>query len=118
MVELARANEISPGRGARVVLIQGCYDDQIRSARKRKGRFKPDEHQKAMAEVAEQMDVPMLSVCDALHQARVGKKVFLDKGHLDPRGLRIVADALFALLAEHDMLPDPVAVPDAQARRP
>jgi lysophospholipase L1-like esterase len=118
MVELARANEIIPGRGARVVLIQGCYDDQIRSARKRKGRFKSDEHQKAMAEVAEQMDVPMLSVCDALHQAGVGRQVFLDKGHLDPRGLRIVADALFALLAEHDLLPDPVAVPDAQARRP
>ena len=107
MVELARANEISPGRGARVVLIQGCYDDQIRSARTRKGRFKPDEHQKAMAEVAEQMDVPMLSVCDALYQARVGKKVFLDRGHLDPKGLRIVAEALFALLVEHDMLPDP-----------
>jgi hypothetical protein len=68
--------------------------------------------------VAKQLDVPMLSVCDALHQAGVRKKDFLDWGHLDPRGLRVVADALFALLAEHDMLPDPVAVPGVQAARP
>jgi lysophospholipase L1-like esterase len=106
MVELARANEISPGRGAHVILIQGCFRDQIRSARKREGRFEPDQHQKAMAEVAEQLDVPMLSLCDALYQAGVRTKDFLDQGHLKPRGLRIVADALFALLVEHDMLPD------------
>ena len=93
MVELARANQISPGRGAQVVLIQGCYRHQIRSARKRGGRFEPDEYQKAMAEVAEQLDVPMLSVCDALYQAGVRKKDFLDWGHLDPKGLRVVADA-------------------------
>jgi lysophospholipase L1-like esterase len=118
MVELARASEISPGRGARVVLIQGCYRDQIGSARKGRGRFEPDHYQKAMAELAEQLDVPMLSVCDALYQAGVGKKDFLDWGHPDPKGLRIVADALFALLAEHDMLPAPVAVPGTQAARP
>ena len=118
MVELARGNEISPGRGARIVLIQGCYRDQVRSARRNQGRFEADEHQKAMAEVAEQLDVPMLSVCDALYQAGVRKKDFLDWGHLDPKGLRVVADALFALLAEHDMLPDPVAVPAVQAARP
>jgi lysophospholipase L1-like esterase len=107
MVELARANEISPGRGARVVLIQGCYRDQIGSAHKRGGRFEANEHQKAMAEVAEQLDVPMLPVCDVLYRAGVRKKNFLDWGHLDPKGLRAVADALFALLAEHDMLPEP-----------
>jgi lysophospholipase L1-like esterase len=118
MIELARANEISPGRGARVVLIQGCYQPQIRSARKQGGYFEPDEYQKAMAEVAEQMDAPMLSVCDALYQAGLRKKNFFDRGHLDPKGLRAVADALFALLAEHDMLPDPVAVPAVQAARP
>jgi len=118
MVELARGNEISPGRGARAVLIQGCYRDQIGSARKHGGRFEADEHQKAMAEVAKQLDVPMLSVCDALYQAGVRKKDFLDSGHLDPKGLRVVTDALFALLAEHDMLPDPVAVPAVQAARP
>jgi lysophospholipase L1-like esterase len=118
MVELARGNEISPGRGARVVLIQGCYRDQIGSARKHGGRFEADEHQKAMAEVAKQLDVPMLSVCDALYRAGVRKQDFLDWGHPDPKGLRVVADALFALLAEHDMLPDPDAVPAVQAARP
>jgi len=118
MIELARANEISPGRGAQVVLIQGCYRDQIGSARKHSGRFEADEHQKATAELAKQLDVPMLSVCDALYQAGVRKKDFLDSGHLDPKGLRAVADALFALLAEHEMLPDPVAVPAVQAARP
>jgi len=115
MVELARANEISPGHGAHVILIQGCFRDQIRSARKRKGRFKSDQHQKAMAEVAGQMDVPMLSVCDALYQAGARTKDFLDQGHLNPTGLRIVADALFALLVEHDMLPDATGT---QAPRP
>ena len=118
MVELARANQISPGRGARVVLIQGCFRDQIRSARRREGRFKPDEYQKAMAEVAEQMDVPMLSLCDALYQAGVRPKDFLDQGHLNPRGLRIVADALFALLVEHDMLPEPADAPGTQVPPP
>jgi lysophospholipase L1-like esterase len=118
MVELARANEISPGRGARVVLIQGCYRDQVRSAHKHGGRFEADEHQKAMAEVAKQLDVPMLPVCDALYRAGVRKKDFLDWGHPDPKGLRVVADRLFAILAENDMLPDPVAVPAVQATRP
>ncbi len=118
MVELARANQISPGRGARVVLIQGCFRDQIRSARRREGRFKPGEYQKAMAGVAEQMDVPMLSLCDALYQAGVRPKDFLDQGHLNPRGLRIVADALFALLVEHDMLPEPADAPGTQVPPP
>jgi lysophospholipase L1-like esterase len=120
MVELARGSEISRDgdRGARVVLIQGCYVEQLRVARKRRGRFRPDDHQKAMAEVAEQLNVPMLSVIDALYEAGVGEEVFLDMGHLDPTGLRIVADALFALLAEHDMLPAPVVAPGAQAARP
>jgi len=106
MVELARDNEISPGRGARVVLIQGCYRDQLRSARRDEGRFEPDAYQKTVAEVAKQLDVPMLSVCDALHQAGASKKDFLDSGHLDPDGLRVVADALFALLTDRGMLPD------------
>jgi lysophospholipase L1-like esterase len=118
MVEQARANEISPGRGARGVLIQGCFRDQLRSVRRRKGRFKLDEHQKATAEVAEQMGVPMLSLCDALHQAGVRPKDFLDPGHLNPRGLRVVADALFALLAEHDMLPSRADAPGTQVSRP
>jgi lysophospholipase L1-like esterase len=108
MVELARASEISPGRGARAVFIQGCYVEQLRAARRLKGRFELDDHQKAMAELAEQLDLPMLSVCDALYQAGARKKVFLDQGHLDAKGLRIVADTLFDLLDEHDMLPDSV----------
>ena len=78
----------------------------------------PDEYQKAMAEVAEEMDVPMLSVCDALYQAGVRKKDFLDWGHLDPQGLRIVADGLFTLFAENEILPDPVAAAGAQTARP
>jgi lysophospholipase L1-like esterase len=118
MVELARATEVSPGRGARVVLIQGCFRGQIRSARKHGGRFELDAHQKAMAEVAEQMDLPMLSVCDALLQAGARTKDFLDQGHLNPKGLRIVANALFALLVEQDILPDPIAAYGAQAPRP
>jgi len=118
MVELARANEISPGRGAQVVFIQGCYQPQIRSAHKRGGRFEPDAYQNATTEVAEQLDVPLLPVCDALYQAGVRKKDFLDWGHLNPEGLRVVADRLFALMAENEMLPDPVAVRTAQAARP
>jgi lysophospholipase L1-like esterase len=118
MVELARANEVSPGRGAHVVFIEGCFRDQIRSARKGKGRFEPDEYQKAVAEVAEKLDVPMLSLCDAFYQAGVRRKDFLDSGHLNPRALRVVADALFALMAEHEMLPDPVVVSGAQSLRP
>jgi lysophospholipase L1-like esterase len=117
MVELARAGESSPGRGAQVVLIQGCYQPQIRSARQHRGRFELDDYQKTMAEVAEEMDVPMLSVCDALNRAGVRKKDFLDWGHLDPAGLRVVAESLFSLLAEHDMLPDAVAARPAQAAR-
>ena len=117
MVELARANQIAPGRGARVVLIQGCFRSQIRSARKSEGRFEPDQHQKAMAEVAEQLDVPMLSLCDELYQAGMRTKDFLDNGHRNPAGLRVVADALFALLVEQDMLPEPVSVPGAQDPR-
>jgi hypothetical protein len=31
--------------------------------------------------------------------------------------LRALADALFVLLVEHDMLPDPVAEPGAKAAR-
>ena len=54
MVELARGGESSPGRGAQVVLIQGCYQPQIRSARQHRGRFELDDYQKAMAEVAEE----------------------------------------------------------------
>jgi lysophospholipase L1-like esterase len=118
MVELVRANPVDRGRGARVVFIQGCFRDQIRSARKRGGRFEYNEYQKATAELAEQLDVPMLSVCDAFYQAGVRKKDFLDSGHLNPRALRVVADALFALLAERDMLPDPLPAPTARAARP
>jgi len=118
MVELARADEISPGRGARVVFIQGCYEPQIRFARKHKGRFEPDDYQKAMAEVAEQLEVPMLPVCDVLYRAGVREKDLLDWGHPDPKGLRAVADRLFALMAENEMLPDPVAVPAGQAAQP
>ena len=114
MVELARGNEISPGRGAHVVLIQGCYQPQIRSARKNGGHFEPDEYQKAMAEVAEQLEVPMLSVCDVLYQAGVRKKNFLDWGHLDPKGLRAVADALFATPGRERH----AARPGRRARRP
>jgi lysophospholipase L1-like esterase len=111
MVELARATEISPGSGRSpaVVFIQGCYIEQMRSARTRDGRVKLDRHQKAMARTAREVDVPMLSVCDALYEAGVGEEVFLDKGHLDPQGLRIVADELFAFLAEQGVLPDPVS---------
>jgi lysophospholipase L1-like esterase len=118
MVELARANEISPGRGARVVLVQGCKVKHIRIAREQEGPVQLNRYHRATAEVAEELDVPMLSVFDALYQAGVGEEVFLDKGHLDPKGLRIVADALLALLAEHDMLPEPIAAPSAQAARP
>jgi lysophospholipase L1-like esterase len=107
MIELSRESEISPGRGARVVLIQGCFSDQIRSAVERDGRFRPDPYQKAMAEMAERMDVPMLSMCDALREAGLGEKTFLDSGHPDARGLRAIADSLFALLVEQEMLPDP-----------
>jgi lysophospholipase L1-like esterase len=114
MVELARANEIAPGQEAQVVLIQGCFRDQLRSARRRKGRFEPDEHQRAMAEVAEQLEVPMLSVCDALYRGGARKRNFLDTGHPDPEGLRIIAEALFAFLVEHELLPDPVAAPGAR----
>jgi lysophospholipase L1-like esterase len=112
MVELARANEIRPGRGARVVLIQGCKVKHIRAARRQGGAVNLNRHHKATAEVANRLDVPMLSVCNALYQAGVGDEVFLDKGHLNPTGLRIVADALFALMKEHDMLPEPVVAPD------
>jgi len=68
--------------------------------------------------VAEQMNVPMLSVLDALYEGGVGAEVFLDNGHLDPEGLSIVADALFALLAEHEMLSESVAASGAQTARP
>jgi lysophospholipase L1-like esterase len=115
MVELTRATEISPGRGARVVMIQGCKVKHIRAARRQEGVVMLNRHQRATAEVADRLNVPMLSVCDALYQAGVGDEVFLDKGHLNPKGLRIVADALFALLAENDMLPEPVAVSGARA---
>jgi lysophospholipase L1-like esterase len=118
MVEMAHASEWSPGRGARVVFIQGCYKKQLHHLRKGRGRPELDDHQKAMAELAEQLDVPMLSVLDALHQGGVGPEVFLDAGHLDPTGLRIVADALFALLAEHEMLPVPVAASGTEAVGP
>jgi lysophospholipase L1-like esterase len=107
MVELARASEVEPGRGARVVLIQGCFRDQMRSPRKRKGRFELDAYQKATARLAEELDAPMLSVCDALSQAGLGRKDFLDSGHLKPEALRVVAEALFALMAERGMLPGP-----------
>jgi lysophospholipase L1-like esterase len=118
MIELARESESSPGRGAQVVLIQGCYQPQIASARAHGGRFELNEYQRAMAEVAEELDVPMLSVCDALHRAGARKKNFLDWGHLDPKGLRAVADALFALLGEHGMLPGPVAESGARVAGP
>jgi lysophospholipase L1-like esterase len=118
MIELARESEISPGRGAQVVLIQGCYQPQIASARAHGGRFEPDDYQKAMADVAEELRVPMLSVCDALYRAGLRKKDFLDWGHLEPKGLRVVAESLFALLAEHEMLPEPVAVPGARVAGP
>jgi lysophospholipase L1-like esterase len=108
MVEMARASETSLGRGARVVLIQGCFRDQMRSARKRGGRFELDAYQQATAEVAEQLEVPMLSICDALSEAGLREKDFLDWGHLDSKGLRVVAEALFALMAEQEMLPGPV----------
>jgi len=108
MVEMARASESSPGRGARVVLIQGCFRDQMRSPRRRVGPPKLDAYQQATAEIAEQLDVPMLPLCDVLTEAGLGKKDFLDWGHLSPKGLRVVADSLFALMAEHEMLPGPV----------
>jgi len=119
MVELVRASEISPGsgRGGRVVLIQGCKAKHLRAERERRGSANLNRWHRATAEVAEQLEVPMLPVCDALYEAGVGSEVFLDRGHLDAKGLRILADALLALLAEHDMLPDPVAVPGAQATR-
>jgi lysophospholipase L1-like esterase len=111
MVELARASE---GNGARVVFIQGCKVKHIRAARRQEGKVKLNSYQRATAELAERLDVPMLSVFDALYEAGVGDEVFLDKAHLDARGLRIVADALFALLAEHDMLPELIAASGAQ----
>jgi lysophospholipase L1-like esterase len=116
MVELARTNQIHPGRGAQVVFIEGCFRDQIRSAQRNQGRFERDAYQRAMAEVAEELEVPVLSVCDAFYRAGVRKRDFLDSGHLNPRALRAVAEALFALLAEEGMLPDPV--PQARAHRP
>jgi lysophospholipase L1-like esterase len=118
MIELARESESSPGHGAQIVLIQGCYRPQIASARAHGGRFEPNDYQRAMAVVAEEADVPMLSVCDALHRAGARKKNFLDWGHLDPKALRVVADALFALLAERDMLPEPVAESGARFAGP
>jgi lysophospholipase L1-like esterase len=114
MVELTRASEVSPGRGGQVVFIQGCKVKHLRAERERRGSAGLNRWLMATAEVAEQLEVPMLSVCDVLYEAGVGTEVYLDNGHLDPKGLRILADALFALLAEHDMLPPPVAVPTAQ----
>ena len=120
MVELTRANEISPGsdRGGRVVIIQGCKVKNLRKARgEREGATGLNRWLKATAEVAEELEVPMLSVCDVLLEAELGPEVFLDHGHLDPRGLRALADALFDLLVENDMLPDPVAESGAKAAR-
>jgi lysophospholipase L1-like esterase len=117
MVEATRANEISPGQGGRVVLIQGCKVKHLRAERERRGSARLHRWYKATAEVAEQMSVPLFSVLDALYEGGVGEEVFLDNGHLDPKGLRIVTDALFAFLAEHDMLPEPVAAPGAEAAR-
>ena len=120
MVELTRANEIIPGSGSvgRAVIIQGC---KIKHLRKLLGETEDatgfNRWLKATAKVAEELEVPMLSVCDVLLEAGLGPDVFLDRGHLDPRGLRALAEALFALLAEHDMLPDPVAEPAAKAAR-
>jgi lysophospholipase L1-like esterase len=118
MAELARASEIAPGRGAHAVFIQGCYRGQLRAGRKREGHFVLDDYQKAVAEVARRLEAPMLSVCDALYDAGADQEVFLDRGHLDPQGLRIVAHRLFALLREGDMLPDPVAAPAAREAGP
>ena len=120
MVELTRANEISPGsgRGGRAVIIQGCKVKNLRKARgEREGAKGLNRWLKAAAEVSEELEVPMLSVCDVLLEAELGPEAFLDNGHLDPRGLRALADALFDLLVEHDMLPDPVAEPGAKAAR-
>jgi lysophospholipase L1-like esterase len=118
MVGLARANQVSPGHSTRVVLIQGCKVRHIRTARERGGAVRLNRYHRATAAVADRLNVPLLSICDALYRAGVGDEVFLDKGHLDPKGLAIVADALFALLAEHDMLPEPLATSFAPAARP
>jgi lysophospholipase L1-like esterase len=117
MVEEARANEISPGRGARVVLIQGCKIKHLRAERERRGSSRLNPWHTATAEVAGELGVPVFSVLDALYQGGAGEEVFLDNGHLDPRGLRIVTNALFAFLAEHDLLPKPVAAPGAEPAR-
>jgi len=117
MVEEARANEISPGRGARVVLIQGCKIKHLRAERERRGSARLNPWHTATAVVAGELGVPVFSVLDALYQGGAGEEVFLDNGHLDPRGLRIVTNALFAFLAEHDLLPKPVAAPGAEPAR-
>ena len=97
--------------------MMGCKVRNLREGHELGGATGLNRWLRASAEVAEDLDVPMLSVCDLLYQAGAGPEVFLDSGHLDPRGLRIVADALFALFAERGMLPDPVAVPNPQAAR-
>jgi hypothetical protein len=58
-----------------VVLIQGCFRDQMRSCRKRAGRFELDAYQQATAEVAKELDVPMLALCDALSEAGLERRI-------------------------------------------
>jgi hypothetical protein len=119
MVELARATEIHPGtgRGAQPVLIQGCKVKTLRLTLGLEGGAGLNRWFRATAELAEELDVPILSVCDLLYGAGVGPEVFIDNGHLNPTGLRLLAEALLALFTENDMLPEPVVLPTSEAAR-
>jgi lysophospholipase L1-like esterase len=116
MVELARATEVEPGtgRGAQPVLIQGCKVKNLRWAIERGGEAGVNRWLKAAEEVGEELDVPVLPVCDVLYRGGLGPDVFIDDGHLRPPGLRLVAEALLDLFAENGMLPEPVVLPAAR----
>ena len=108
MVAMIRETEVVPGRGASVVLVQGVYNKQHARALGRGRPIEWDAHQLAVAAVAEELGVPLLRVHDVLREAGHGSEVFLDHGHLDPVGLRAVAEGLVALLEAEGLAPGPV----------
>ena len=112
MVAMVRATEVEPGRFATPVLIQGVYNKQHARALGRGEPIDFDGHQQVVAKLAAELDVPLLRVHEVLRAAGHGSEVFLDHGHLDPVGLRAVAEGLVALLDAHGL--DPAAVVASQ----
>lgn len=65
--------------------------------------------------LAEEMDVPLLDLAEAIRQVKNGRTLFIDTLHFNTAGYRMVAEIMLAGLAQARLLPCPVTAAGGHA---